>query len=241
MTHQPDPPGPSYQPPSYPPPSFHPPSYPPPYPGATGGPSRTLATWALVLALLGFCGVTAVVGLILGIVALTRVKDGRGAGKGLAIGAVVVAAAWIVAGFVAFALLAVFGNSLAERDGDGRIVDAGRVFLADLRVGDCVEDVLEEKRMRMVVGVPCAAPHQHEVFGSFELPDGPFPGQASVDQQSEARCFALLPAYIGGPARGLELVYFRPDEQGWEADREVLCLVTTGTSRSGSLRGTARQ
>jgi len=196
-----------------------------------------MAVWALVLSLLGFCGITAVVGLVLGVIALVRVRSGQAAGKGMAIGAVVVSGAWLAVGTVVVILLAVLGNSLAGRDDDGRIVDSGRVFLADLRVGDCVEDVLQETKLKTVVGVPCSEPHQHEVFGTFEFPDGPFPGQDSVDQQSEARCFALLPAYVGGPARGLELVYLRPDRGGWDLDRGVLCLVTTGTLRSGSLQG----
>lgn len=71
-------------------------SPPPAVPPAAGEPSRTsgMAIASLVLAVLGFCGVTAVVGLILGIVSLRAIERSKGrlSGRGLAIAGICVSA-----------------------------------------------------------------------------------------------------------------------------------------------------
>jgi prepilin-type processing-associated H-X9-DG protein len=69
------------------------PGAPPPPAGAPGG-SKTsgMAIASLVLGILGFCGITALVGLVLGIVALTKISrsGGRLSGQGMAIAGICV-------------------------------------------------------------------------------------------------------------------------------------------------------
>ena len=68
----------------------------------TAPPPRTsaLAITSLILGVLGFCGVTALVGLILGIVSLVKISGSQGRlnGKGLAIAGICVSAAMLLLG-----------------------------------------------------------------------------------------------------------------------------------------------
>lgn len=104
MTEYPPPPPGNYPPPppgNYPPP---PPSgsYPPP--GGYGGfepvPARgnnNLAVASLVCSVIGlFCGVGAIVGIVLGIVAMNQIKKTGQAGHGLALAGVIVGAVSLV-------------------------------------------------------------------------------------------------------------------------------------------------
>ena len=84
--------------------------YPAPGPGygAPAQPSSTLAIAGLVTSVIG-C--TALVGLVLSIVALVRVRRGTATGRGLAIAGIVVGALWLVVGLVlAFGFTGLFVN-----------------------------------------------------------------------------------------------------------------------------------
>ena len=98
---------------------FQPPPFPPQQrqygsPGSYGPPG--LAPWSIaaiggfVLSLLGFLGVTAVLGLIFGVVGIITTGDGRRRGRGLAIAAIPIS---VVTG--AFSVLLVAGIFLATR------------------------------------------------------------------------------------------------------------------------------
>lgn len=69
-------------------------------PTAAPAPARTsgLAVTSLILGLLGFCGLTAIVGLILGIIAMVRISksEGRLKGQGLAIAGVIISAVFLL-------------------------------------------------------------------------------------------------------------------------------------------------
>jgi prepilin-type processing-associated H-X9-DG protein len=75
---------------------------PPPLPAGPAGPVKTsgLAIASLVLGILGLftCGAAALIGLILGIIAMTRVKQSRGAlgGGGIALAGVIVSAVFLL-------------------------------------------------------------------------------------------------------------------------------------------------
>ncbi|MEQ0563751.1 DUF4190 domain-containing protein [Amycolatopsis sp. NEAU-NG30] len=96
--------------PPYPP--QYPPAYgqsyvtPPSYPAAASRQDNALAIGALVCSILGFCsGVTAIAGLVMGHIALSRTNRGEGGGRGLATAAVIV-------GYVVIALWVGFFTTL---------------------------------------------------------------------------------------------------------------------------------
>ncbi|HEX3921793.1 MAG TPA: DUF4190 domain-containing protein, partial [Streptosporangiaceae bacterium] len=66
------------------------------WPPSAPRPGSGLAISSLVLGILGFLGITSVLGVILGIVALVQIRAQRQRGKGLAIAGIAVSTAWIV-------------------------------------------------------------------------------------------------------------------------------------------------
>lgn len=70
---------------------------PPPPPPTTVDTNKTppMVTWAFVLSVLGICGITAVVGIILGFIGRKKAQE-AGKGVGLATAAIVIGAAWLV-------------------------------------------------------------------------------------------------------------------------------------------------
>ena len=72
------------------------PGAPPPLPKSSAGGGKTsgLAIASLVLGILGFCGITAIIGLVLGVVAQVKIKrsNGRLEGSGLAIAGICISA-----------------------------------------------------------------------------------------------------------------------------------------------------
>jgi hypothetical protein len=251
MTDQPTPPT---QPPyaGYPPaPPAYPPvyspagpgGYPPPYPYQASGPqpSKTLAIWAFVLSLAGLCGITAIIAIILAIIALARVNSGHAAGKGLAIAALVISTLCII-GLVGLGGLGVwFSSTLVDRGPDGHIARSGRVFLGDLRVGDCVKDLAETGFLDTVTGVPCSDAHHAEAFATFELPAGEFPGQDAVDAWADRRCAQELNALTIVQGSGLGLTFVRPTgKTSWNIDRIVVCIASTRQATTGMLKDSQR-
>jgi len=104
MTEYPPPPPGNYPPP--PPPG----SYPPPggygYGGFEPAPpqgNNNLAVASLVCSVIGlFCGIGAIVGIVLGIVAMNQIKKTGQAGHGLALAGVIVGAASLVLSFIGY-------------------------------------------------------------------------------------------------------------------------------------------
>lgn len=73
---------------------------PPPSPTDTQeAKTPTTITWGFVLSVLGFCGITAIVGVILGFVGRKEAKE-VGKGVGLSTAAIVIGAAWILFGLI---------------------------------------------------------------------------------------------------------------------------------------------
>lgn len=118
QSYSPPPPGPSYPPPppqAYPPPG---PGYAPPpgpgYPAAAG--TNSMAIASLVCSLLGWlCGVGPILGIIIGIVALGKIKETGEGGRGLAIAGIAIGAVLIVGGIIVGILSAIIGSITHER------------------------------------------------------------------------------------------------------------------------------
>ncbi len=102
-------------------------------------------------------------------------------------------------------------------------------FRLEREVGDCF-DRPASPDVTAVPAVPCRQPHDLEAYAAFELPDGPYPGQAPVANQAGTGCEERFEAFVGAApdATGnLLIVPFVPDRAGWAAgDRRVLCAVS---------------
>lgn len=142
------------------------------------------------------------------------------------------------------AACAVFDRSVAvqgpERDGSGRVVAAGQVEVLALEVGDCFDNPVAGE-VELVTAIPCVEPHTFEVFHSFDLADGAYPGAEAMGGLWMDGCLAEFEPFVGSPFADstLDVSAIYPTEESWgEGDREVVCSVTSvdGRPRSGSAR-----
>lgn len=113
--------------------------------------------------------------------------------------------------------------------------------VSEIAVGDCFADVAGGLNdVASLPVVPCDEPHTNEVFALLELPDGDFPGGEEVQGLATEGCFAEFPAYVGAEVgvEGLDAFPVTPTAESWESgDRQVVCVVTSTSPRTGSAQG----
>ncbi|MET9161184.1 DUF4190 domain-containing protein [Streptomyces parvulus] len=196
-----------------------------------------LAIAAFVLGVL--CFVPAV-GLVLGLVALGQIKRRGERGKGFAV-------AGSVLSCVGLALWALSLTTGAANDfWDGfRDAARGEGTAYGLETGQCfttpsgsLQGVTYD-----VDEVPCDEAHDGEVFASFELPGGSFPGDAEITRAADDRCYALQDTYAmdrWALPGDVDVYYLTPTSDSWRTgDREITCLfgnTDEGATLTGSLR-----
>ncbi|MEJ8643006.1 DUF4190 domain-containing protein [Streptomyces sp. MS1.HAVA.3] len=195
--------------------------------------------------------------LILGIIALSQIRNRGEKGKGFAVAAIVIHGVTLALS----AVLVVLGIAGAlddgpapKRDTSGQVTDSGSSKVNDIRLGDCfnTDDNLAEYEDKdggqaslSVRIVPCEQPHQGEAYSVFELEEGPYPGTEKVVSIVEEKCAGpALTTYVGKDAKlsdKLEVYYYYPQSSTWIlGDREVTCFIgdasgsSTGSVRAGS-------
>ncbi|ATL30204.1 DUF4190 domain-containing protein [Streptomyces formicae] len=237
-------PGP-YGPPGQPPygPQGQPPyqQWPGPYSPYSRPPVNGFAIASLVFGIL--CCIPGI-GLILGLVGLSQIKKKGERGKGLAIAGSILSALGVV-------LLVIGVTTGAARD----FVDGFREAARESRSGSFPVDKggcfnvpdsdLDSATYEYEIDeVPCARPHDAEVFASFRVNNPSFPGDAAVQGLAERKCTAFATSYTEGTSAdlsGAEVVFFVPDRETWrQGSRHITCLYAAADqSRSleGSLRG----
>lgn len=148
-------------------------------------------------------------------------------------------------------LLLVAGGALAgwlgsaNRDDDGAIAKGGDLAATELRVGDCL-DSPEATQVTEIRAVPCAEPHDLEVYHEFEHADAERPpSRPEAIGVIEQECVPAFDAFVGVPYidSDLDFFTFEPTIQGWqEGDRTVQCAVYAldGSKLTGSARGARR-
>lgn len=138
------------------------------------------------------------------------------------------------------------GEETVARDGDTQeVVEAGSADVFNLHVGDCFDDETSEAGVTDVPAVPCAEPHDNEIYFIYDLPDGEFPGDAAVETAANEGCAAEFEAFVGLPYEASVLDHWAiyPSEDTWTQidDREVVCSVwEPGVKVTGTLAGAAR-
>jgi len=218
-------------PPSAPPPSSPPPQWgapgpspawgPPPPPAPSGREGRDgLAITSLVLGIIP----VGILGIVVGIIALVRIRRSGRRGRGMAIAGIVLGSLWFVG--VASAVAIGVANT-ADRADDGAVVARGSVAATELRTGDC-PSALPDSATRTLSVVPCTEPHVAEVFASFPISSGAYPGEAEAKRFGGGGCTERLAGYVGpGREDEFDLVFLYPTDQSWRlGDRAVSCMVT---------------
>ena len=183
---------------------------------ATGASDRTNGI-AILAIILGF--VLPIGGIVAGAVALAQIKRTGEKGRGLAIGGIiagsVITALTFLVGiaFVIFTLVVGATTSSADPfvpslpDGGGVTIAPNEQAPSDaytLAVSSCLDEIPSGVIMPSNV-VACDGPHVYEVFGSFFLSDGSFPGVDAVDsavfEGCDAAFVSLSLIHISEPTR----------------------------------------
>jgi hypothetical protein len=216
-------------------PPYGTPGAPPTDPGTNG-----FAVAGLVCGILALCGV-GLLSVIFGIIALVQIKKTGQKGRGMAIAGIAITGAWVAVGVVAAIVVVAIGVG-AERDDDGIITDGGRMNITALRPGDCIEELREGRAIDTVPAVPCSEPHIGEVYATFDLADGDWPGEDIVFEEAELGCLDLLfdHSQTAFDDETVDIFYIHPTRTTWRTgDREVVCITyyldgpRTGSIQSG--------
>ena len=108
--------------------------------------------------------------------------------------------------------------------------DSESVF--NLRPGDCFDDVIEDgefaQESETLPMVDCEDPHDNEAYALYDMADGPFPGQAVIDDEAIAKCVPLFEDYVGSDyeTSRLDVWWIFPTTESWnDGDREVACVL----------------
>lgn len=202
------------------------PPVPPHSPGTNG-----FAIAALVLGIIGGC----LLGFIFGFLALRQIKKSGQDGRGMAIAGIILSALWLVVAIVVGIIAATTG---ADRDENGQISDSGRVWSNQVRVGDCVNGLVETTRLRSLEGVPCSEPHEAQAYAEIRLPGGAFPGLTAIEERANEQCGPRMRSVApkAWRDRKVEVFYLHPTAESWKlGDHTIICLTYTEKPRTGSI------
>jgi hypothetical protein len=117
----------------------------------------------------------------------------------------------------------------------------GNVF--SLSVGDCFNDPDDLAEVSDVEIVDCGGSHDNEVYASYEMSDGDFPGRTAVQNDAGENCVAEFDPYVGTDylSSSLDISALTPTDQSWDqGDREVVCFLfdLNGAQLTTSTKGT---
>ncbi|MGN9908653.1 DUF4190 domain-containing protein [Phytohabitans sp. LJ34] len=205
---------------------------PPPRQGGTNG----FAIASLVFGLLG--GI--LLSVIFGFVALSQIKKRGQGGRGLAIAGLSLSGVWVL-GIVALVIVGIVaGGTGNTNDPTTSLADSGDVNVQRLTPGQCLNGLKEGSAIRDLPAVPCTQPHEGEVFATFDLADGDFPGDTEVGKLAEDGCVDRLKTYSAKAADdpNVEIYFLHPTQTSWRlGDQGVACVAMSSTGKvTGSIK-----
>lgn len=205
---------------------------PPPAPTPTG--RNGFAVAALLTGIFGGFFISP----IFAIMGLSEIRKTGQRGKGFAIAGLALSVVWLA---VPVLFVTGYFAQLPDRDAAGDVIAEGKELIFNLSVGDCLDEVAPGMRFRVTV-LPCAEPHDGEMFARFDLPGGSWPGDEETEAQASESCYAELAAYAPSAYadENVSIVFFSPSRSTWyDGDREVICLSDYADGRrTGSIEGT---
>ncbi|MFD6324806.1 DUF4190 domain-containing protein [Streptomyces sp. NPDC058442] len=203
--------------------------------GGAAGAVNGVAIAALVCGLLCFLPA---VGLVLGLIALWQIRRRPERGRGMAIAGSVLSSVGLALWVLSLSTGAVADFWEGFKEGA-----RGNTILV-LEKGDCFDSpdglvgwAIEADQ------VPCSQEHDGEVFALVTLPEGAFPGDDSLVDTADDRCYALRDTYAMDAwalPSDVDVYYLTPSREGWDhGDRTITCVFgnrDTDATLTGSLR-----
>jgi hypothetical protein len=132
----------------------------------------------------------------------------------------------------------------ADRDASGAIVDSGSVDAFNMRVGDCFDDPTDTygDEVSSLPGVPCAEPHDNEVYALVDVTLAEYPGEDAMWAHANDECLKRFEGYVGldYESSSLDIYTMYPSTSSWEQDdREVVCALydMNAAKLEGSMHG----
>jgi hypothetical protein len=210
----------------------------PPSPGTSG-----MAVASFVLGLLGVVGISAILGIAFGIVALRRIGRTFQRGRGLAIAGIVLGSAWLVLA-VAVAVIASSSNSSTPTSqagaktapsagASGRTVDP-----FSLVAGDCFDNPTatpgQVQHLTSIVQTPCNQAHNAQIFATFKVSGSmlSYPGSAKLHSIASSGCDARVKGSLNGAklTNSMTIRFLFPLESSWLGGRRTIsCIVYNPT------------
>lgn len=228
----------------WPPPQQPHPPVPPPFYGMPGAPQPSANVNGLAIAALvtGIVCLLPPLGMILGGIALGRIKKRGERGKGLAITGMslsLVSTLLVVAGLTTGAFRDVYDGM---RDAADEVSRTRSTF--DLRKGQCFNSpggAIEAETANVTI-VDCAKPHDGEITGTFKITEfDKWPGDKPIEPVAEKRCDVLNTAYAldtWAVPDTAWMYYYQPSKESWAiGDRSVTCAFA---AEKGKLTGSVR-
>jgi hypothetical protein len=181
----------------------------------------------------------ALVGVIIGLVALAQIRRTGQDGYRMAVAGLVLSGIWTVV-FGTLLVVAIVNAAQHNSTTTGQAPTSGTVASSDLQPGDCLNGLREHGDVGSLSVVPCAQPHQGEVFAVFDLAPGPFPGKSNVHDEAGSGCNDRFSYYSSVDPSNEGWYIITPEASDWNrGDRRVTCIaspsadgLTTGSIRS---------
>lgn len=193
-----------------------------------------LAIAALCCGIAGILPVAAVVGIVLGAVALAQLRRRVQKGKAMAIAGIVLGVLWVI-GWAA--LIASAANDVPPRNAAGTVTETSGAYVEDLKAGDCFSGAGHDEVDSLTI-LPCTSAHESQVVTIFTMPPGTWPGQDKVVAAAQKGCADKGDPLVTDKAyNDLRASFIYPqDAFSWRGNRQIICLVeapkgtTTGTA-----------
>lgn len=136
----------------------------------------------------------------------------------------------------------------ANRDESGALVEEGSLKALTIRLGDCFDNAGafendEAGDVSSLPGVPCADPHDNEVYAVFDVEYANFPGDEQIAEDAFGACHDRFEEFVGleYESSTLEIAALYPSIESWAMhnDREVVCAVydMNGSKLTGTMQG----
>jgi hypothetical protein len=202
-------------------------------PGTNG-----LAIAALCCGIAGLLPLAAVVGIVLGIVALNQLRRVVQGGRGLAIAGIVLGSLWLLGWAALITIGVLVDDTDSARAGGGTTSSGRQVEVGDLTAGECFNGgtVKDGEDVGEVSVVPCSKPHTSQVITVFELPEGSYPGKDEVVDAADRGCSDKAdPLVLESRMDEVDPSFIYPaDAWTWANSRAVQCIAD---AKSGTVTG----